>query len=90
MAPYSFPQGLQQALERDIVSGALARGQWFSCADLHVRYQADPSDLDRLSLSSNRLPLVWTDIHIRTDRYHYVSALWPQAADLLQVRRGES
>jgi GntR family transcriptional regulator len=40
--------------------------------------------VQRLSLSSNLLPLVWADIHIRTDRYHYVKELWPQAAELLQ------
>lgn len=40
--------------------------------------------VQRLSLSSNRLPLVWADIHIRTDRYHYVRELWPEAAALLQ------
>jgi len=39
-------------------------------------------------LSSNLLPLVWADIHIRIDRYHYVKDLWPQAAALLQGRRG--
>ncbi len=44
--------------------------------------------VQRLSLSSSRLPLVWADIHIRIDRYHYVRALWPEAAALLQVKRG--
>ena len=39
--------------------------------------------VQRLSLSSNQLPLVWADIHIRTDRYHYVRELWPEAAALL-------
>jgi GntR family transcriptional regulator len=42
--------------------------------------------VERLSLSSNRLPLVWADIHIRTDRYHYVRELWPEAAELLPVQ----
>lgn len=40
--------------------------------------------IDRLSYSCNRLPVVWASIHIRTDRYHYVSTLWSQAAPLLQ------
>lgn len=40
--------------------------------------------IDRLSYSCNRLPVVWASIHIRTDRYHYVSMLWSQAAPLLQ------
>lgn len=39
--------------------------------------------VERLSLSSNELPLVWADIHVRTDRYHYVKELWPEAAALL-------
>ena len=39
--------------------------------------------VQRLSISSSRLPLVWADIHIRTDRYHYVKALWPEAVALL-------
>ncbi len=37
----------------------------------------------RLSLSRTQQPLVWADIHIRPDRYHYVASLWPQAAQLL-------
>ena len=40
--------------------------------------------VQRLSSSSSHLPLVWADIHIRTDRYHYVKALWPEAAALLE------
>ncbi|GAB4403588.1 MAG: hypothetical protein Kow00123_14860 [Anaerolineales bacterium] len=39
--------------------------------------------VQRLSLSWTRQPLVWADIHIRPDRYHYVASLWPQAASLL-------
>lgn len=41
--------------------------------------------VQRLSLSSNRRPLVWADIHVRTDRYHYVKQLWPRAAALLET-----
>jgi len=39
--------------------------------------------VQRLSLSRTGQPLVWADIHIRPDRYHYVASLWPQAAHLL-------
>jgi GntR family transcriptional regulator len=39
--------------------------------------------VERLSFSCNRIPVVWASIHIRTDRYHYVAALWPKAAELL-------
>jgi len=39
--------------------------------------------VQRMSLSWTRQPLVWADIHIRPDRYHYVASLWPQAANLL-------
>jgi len=38
----------------------------------------------RLSLSATDWPLVWADIHIRQDRFHYVEALWPQAAAMLR------
>lgn len=40
--------------------------------------------IDRLSLSHNHAPLVWASIHIRIDRYKYVSTLWPNAARLLE------
>jgi DNA-binding GntR family transcriptional regulator len=46
---------------------------------------ADVLVVERLSLSSSALPLVWADIHVRTDRYHYVRELWPEAAHLLQA-----
>jgi len=38
----------------------------------------------RLSLTVTSLPVVWADIHIRKDRFHYVEKLWPQAALLLK------
>ena len=44
--------------------------------------------VQRLSLSSSHLPLVWADIHIRTDRYLYVKALWPEASALLDGTGG--
>ncbi len=40
--------------------------------------------VERLSFSANHVPVVWADIHIRTDRFHYVEKLWPSAAKLLQ------
>lgn len=39
--------------------------------------------VQRLSSSSSNMPLVWADIHVCTEHYHYVKALWPQAAGLL-------
>lgn len=55
---------------------------------LDLQAGADVLVVQRLSLSANQFPLVWADIHIRTDRYHYVKELWPQAAELLQGNRG--
>jgi GntR family transcriptional regulator len=40
--------------------------------------------VQRLSLSPAQQPLVWADIHIRSDRYYYVKELWPKAATLLE------
>jgi GntR family transcriptional regulator len=39
--------------------------------------------VERLSISITDCPVVWADIHIRTDRYPYVASLWPAAARLL-------
>jgi DNA-binding GntR family transcriptional regulator len=61
MAPYSFPQELQQSFETDIVSGALARGQWFSFGDLQTRYHADPMDLSRVLFAAFRKGLIEKD-----------------------------
>lgn len=44
--------------------------------------------VERLSLGSTGLPLVWADIHVRIDRYHYVQELWPEAAAVLDRQRG--
>jgi GntR family transcriptional regulator len=46
--------------------------------------------VERLSFSANHLPVVWADIHIRTDRYHLVASLWPEAAAVLQASAGTS
>jgi GntR family transcriptional regulator len=40
--------------------------------------------VDRIALSASNSPLVWADIRIRPDRFEYVAALWPQAAELLK------
>jgi len=40
--------------------------------------------VDRVALSASGWPLVWADIRIRPDRFEYVAALWPQAAELLK------
>jgi len=44
--------------------------------------------VERLSLGATGLPLVWADIHIRLDCYHYVQDLWPEAAAVVDRRRG--
>ena len=44
--------------------------------------------VERLSFSANHVPVVWADIHIRTDRYHLVASLWPKAAAVLQAFTG--
>ena len=41
--------------------------------------------IERLALSATRWPLVWANIRIRPDRYSYVAALWPAAAQLLKA-----
>jgi GntR family transcriptional regulator len=46
--------------------------------------------VERLSFSANHVPVVWADIHIRTDRYHLVASLWPKAAEVLQAFARES
>jgi len=40
--------------------------------------------VDRIALSATDWPLVWATIRIRPDRFDYVAALWPQAAELLK------
>jgi GntR family transcriptional regulator len=40
--------------------------------------------VDRIALSATGWPLVWAAIRIWPDRYEYVAALWPQAAQLLK------
>ncbi|MBN1657534.1 MAG: UTRA domain-containing protein [Anaerolineae bacterium] len=39
--------------------------------------------VERLALSRTRWPLIWANLRIRPDRYEYVQALWPGAAELL-------
>ncbi len=44
--------------------------------------------VERLSFGATHRPVVWAEIHIRTDRYHYVEKLWPVAARLLEGQQG--
>ena len=39
-------------------------------------------------LSATNRPVVWANIRIRPDRYAYVAALWPEAAELLAADGG--
>ncbi|MCC7163095.1 MAG: UTRA domain-containing protein [Anaerolineae bacterium] len=39
--------------------------------------------VERISSSVTALPLVWAEIHVRPDRYHYVAKLWPSLQALL-------
>jgi GntR family transcriptional regulator len=40
--------------------------------------------IERIARSATGWPLVWANLRIHPGRYEYVSALWPQAARLLQ------
>jgi DNA-binding GntR family transcriptional regulator len=40
--------------------------------------------VDRIARGATGWPLVWAEIRIRPDRFEYVAALWPQAAELLR------
>jgi GntR family transcriptional regulator len=51
---------------------------------LHLPLGASVLVVDRIALSATNWPLVWATIRIRPDRYRYVAALWPQAAQLLE------
>ena len=55
---------------------------------LEVEQGSDVLIVQRLSLSPSGLPLVWADIHIRPDRYHYVKELWPEAAAVMDQKKG--
>jgi DNA-binding GntR family transcriptional regulator len=41
-------------------------------------------DIQRTALSATDQPLIWTDIHVRPDRFDYVAALWPSAKRMLE------
>lgn len=45
--------------------------------------------IDRIAVGKTNCPLVWADIHIRPDRYHYLAGLWPSAAELVASRKGK-
>jgi GntR family transcriptional regulator len=55
---------------------------------LGVEKGTDILIVERLSMSLNGLPLVWADIHVRPDRYHYVKDLWPEAENVLKQING--
>lgn len=42
--------------------------------------------IERIALGATGWPLVWANLRIHPARYDYVSALWPQAAHLLEDR----
>jgi DNA-binding GntR family transcriptional regulator len=44
--------------------------------------------IERVALSATNRPVVWANIRIRPDRYSYVAALWPEAAELLAADGG--
>ncbi len=44
--------------------------------------------IERIALSATTRPVVWANIRIRPDRYSYVAALWPEAAELLTGGEG--
>jgi hypothetical protein len=41
--------------------------------------------IERIVQSPTGWPVVWANIRIRPDRYEYVAALWPKAAELLKA-----
>lgn len=45
--------------------------------------------IERVALSATSRPVVWANIRIRPDRYSYVAALWPEAAELLVSEAGK-
>jgi GntR family transcriptional regulator len=44
--------------------------------------------IERVALSATNRPVVWANLRIRPDRYAYVAALWPEAAELLDGVQG--
>ena len=85
---YSF----QKLLEEKYYAVLMEMKEWFrlvpsTTEDQEVLDLPDGSPvlvIERIALSATGWPLVWASIRIRPDRYAYVSALWPQAAQLLE------
>ena len=85
---YSF----QKLLEEKYSTVLMEMKEWFRLApatseDQEILDLPDGSPvlvIERIALSATGWPLVWANIRIRPDRYEYVSALWPQAAHLLE------
>lgn len=53
------------------------------CTILELAEGAQVLCVERISLGGTGLPLVWADIHVRPDRYHYVAKLWPALQSLM-------
>ena len=54
------------------------------CEILKLQRRDKIISVSRLSLSSNRKPLVWADIHVNPIHYSLVQKLWPQAKSLVE------
>jgi GntR family transcriptional regulator len=85
---YSF----QRLLEEKYYAVLMEMKEWFrldpsTAEDQEILDLPDDSPvlvIERIALSATGWPLAWANIRIRPDRYTYVSALWPQAAHLLE------
>ncbi len=53
------------------------------CVILDLPEGATVLCVERISMGATGLPLVWADIHVRPDRYHYVAKLWPALEELM-------
>ncbi len=88
VSQYSF----QKLLEKKYFAVLMEMKEWFrlfpaTSEDQEILGQPEGSlvlVIERIALSATGWPLVWANIRIRPDRYEYVSALWPQAAHLLE------
>jgi len=88
VSQYSF----QKLLEEKYFAVLVEMKEWFrlvlaTSEDREILDLPDSSPvlvIERIALSATGWPLVWAKIRIRPDRYEYISALWPQAAHLLE------
>jgi GntR family transcriptional regulator len=85
---YSF----QRLMEEKYAAVLTEMKEWFSLvpatdedrAILGLPEEAPVLVIERIALGATGWPLVWANIRIRPDRYEYVAALWPKAAELLE------